>query len=60
MLTPQDPPFQMEITPQSNIYPQAYMDQVDKSKEQSKTVEPFEEEGSLQNIEHSSNHAVFL
>ena len=33
---------------------------VDKSKGQSKTVEPFQQAVSLQDIEHSSKHAMFL
>ena len=36
-----------------------YMNKVHKTKGQSKTGEPFKE-GTLQNIEYSSKHAVFL
>ena len=36
------------------------VENLDKSKEQSKQVEPFKEAVSVQNVEHSSKHAVFL
>ena len=70
---PQDPRFQNDATKITYLHMYIYIyihiyvhilpkkwNRVDKSKGQSKTVEPFQQAVSLQDIEHSSKHAVFL